>query len=102
MSEQLFLWIIREIRNKYRKRKYHKFLKSEAWRALRRCLIKRNQLYYRTGDYKFKCVWCNDIKPLKQANVHHTSYRYGLLNEDYLKVICSDCHKSWHSKYKVW
>lgn len=81
-----------------RKQTYQEFLQSPQWQNLRKDLIEKNRKIHNLPIGKFKCVWCKRGEEDNWVNVHHTSYRHGLLNPKYLRVICRNCHDWWHNK----
>jgi hypothetical protein len=72
---------------KTHKEKYHEYLRSEEWYALRKRKIKE------AGG---RCQMCSKGEPL---HVHHRTYD-NIFNEklEDLIVLCKDCHEKFHDK----
>lgn len=69
-----------------RREEYEAYLKSEAWKSIRRLAIKRD------GGQCTKC------KSKKCLHVHHLKYPEHLGTEplEYLQTLCEDCHNVLH------
>jgi len=92
-------YLIGKIIGEYHKRKYYKTINSEKWKEFREQWLHNNRLKYNIKEGYFKCNWCKRILPVSQANLHHTSYKHGLYNKRYIRLICRRCHKWWHSNH---
>lgn len=71
-------------------RKYHEYLKSDRWAALRLEILERDG---------YKCCECGSSRNL---HVHHTTYKriFDEQSSD-LITLCRDCHKKQHKKKKL-
>lgn len=69
-----------------RKEEYQLYLKSPAWKAIRKLAINRD---------RSQCVKCGNKRHL---TVHHVRYpeRFGTEPLDYLQTLCEDCHNVLH------
>jgi hypothetical protein len=65
--------------------RYHKYLQSDEWRAVRARIMKRA---------RGKCEKCGKRPPIQ---VHHKAYaRLGHERDDDLIAVCGPCHQSEH------
>jgi len=92
-------YIIRKAQGNINKRKYYKTIASQEWKDFRWEYIKENQHMNNCPYHYFQCEWCRRVLPLKEARLHHTSYKHGLFNKKYLRLICDRCHQWWHSTH---
>ncbi len=89
----LILWVffLRGVDFKYnsreeRTKRYHEYLKSEAWQRKRYVVLKRDN---------WKCRYCG----MKATQVHHLKYaQYNIGKEpiDWLVSVCKPCHDIQH------
>jgi 5-methylcytosine-specific restriction endonuclease McrA len=89
----LILWVLflRGFDVKYnsreeRTKRYHEYLKSEAWQRKRYVVLKRDN---------WKCRYCG----MKATQVHHLKYaKYNIGKEpiDWLVSVCKPCHNKQH------
>ena len=77
-------------REKYKKRLYHKYLRSWAWKQKRKEILKY---------YKYQCQKC---KTREKLQIHHLNYRslYREKMKDVL-VLCCSCHQFIHKVKKA-
>lgn len=66
---------------------YQEFLTSPEWKKKREEILKRD-------DYTCQMCKCKERSRLR---VHHTSYNFGWLNNEYLITLCDRCHSDVHS-----
>jgi hypothetical protein len=69
---------------------YQNFLKSSRWLELKK--------EYRRNGKAYKCRVCGKGDGNKQnpLNLHHTSYKHGLLNKNFIVVLCQKHHHLLH------
>lgn len=77
---------------------YREDLNDERWKRKREKILKRDG---------YKCRWCGCIDKLDVHHKYYNKYPDGSrvrawdYPDDALMVLCDDCHKKYHSKYKV-
>lgn len=77
---------------------YNEDLNDERWKEKREKILKRDG---------YKCRWCGSIDRLQVHHKYYNKYPDGSrvrawdYPDDALMVLCDDCHKKYHSKYKV-
>ena len=77
---------------------YDKDLNDDRWKEKREKILKRDG---------YKCRWCGSIDRLQVHHKYYNKYPDGSrvrawdYPDDALMVLCDDCHKKYHSKYKV-
>lgn len=77
---------------------YKEDLDDERWKEKREKILKRDG---------YKCRWCGSIDELQVHHKYYNKYPDGSrvkawdYPDDALMVLCGDCHKKYHSKYKV-
>ena len=77
--------------------RYREDLNDERWKRKREKILKRDG---------YKCRWCGSIDDLQVHHKYYNKYPDGSrvrawdYPDDALIVLCRDCHKKYHSKYK--
>ena len=80
------------------KNNYMEDLNDERWREKREKILKRDG---------YQCKWCGCFDKLQVHHKYYNKYPDGSrarawdYHDDALMVLCDDCHKKYHSKYKV-
>ena len=101
----ILIWIISSIKMKDShketnswKDSYNKDLNDERWKEKREKILKRDG---------YQCRWCGCFDRLQVHHKYYNKYPDGSrvrawdYPDDALMVLCDDCHKKYHSKYKV-
>lgn len=77
---------------------YEEELSDQRWKAKRERILKRDG---------YKCCWCGSRNNLQVHHRYYEKYPDGSRAEawDYpdsaLMILCDNCHKKCHSKYKI-
>lgn len=69
---------------------YHKYIKSNAWRA-------KKHRFYKSKQCKGKCWCCGIPRSRTRISIHHVTYkRLGAERLTDLIEVCPDCHTAIH------